>query len=45
VRFVDAGPALRRRGAQVLIHGPEDWRHYNREGDTALAEAVLECLE
>jgi hypothetical protein len=43
-RFVDAGPRLRGRAKDVLVHGPVDWRHFNREGYTALAEAALDCL-
>jgi hypothetical protein len=43
-RFIDAGPGLRRRAQDVLVHGPVDWRHLNREGYTALAESALDCL-
>ena len=40
--FVDAREHLRRESAETLIHGPKDWKHYNRTGLEALTDAVLE---
>jgi hypothetical protein len=42
--FVDARERLRRESAETLIHGPKDWKHYNRTGLEALTDAVLEVL-
>lgn len=44
VRFVDARPALRAAGQDALIHGPLDWRHFNRAGYTRLGETVASVL-
>jgi len=42
--FVDARPHMRRASATQLVHGPRDWKHYNRAGLDALAEAITELL-
>ena len=38
--FFDARPAIRAVAGQRLIHGPRDWKHFNRAGHTALGRAV-----
>jgi hypothetical protein len=45
IGFVDAQPAIRSAAKYQLVHGPEDWRHFNRAGYTALAETAVGCLE
>jgi hypothetical protein len=42
--FHDARSALRRAGRETLLHGPRDWKHLNRAGQTVLADAALELL-
>lgn len=42
--FFDSRPALRAAAAEGFIHGPRDWKHFNRRGYTALAEAVAPLL-
>lgn len=42
--FIDARPALRAAAALAAIHGPRDWKHFNRRGYTILAEAAAEGL-
>jgi len=42
--YVDASPALRDAAASSLIHGPRDWRHLNRRGQTVLGELAAQCL-
>jgi hypothetical protein len=42
--YVDAAPALRAAAASDLIHGPRDWRHLNRRGQTVLGEVAAQCL-
>lgn len=42
-RFVDPTPELVRRARRVLIHGPTDMRHFNREGYTILGRAAATC--
>ena len=41
VEFVDARPAVRSAAVDGLVHGPEDWRHFNDKGYRALSQAVL----
>jgi hypothetical protein len=41
VRFIDATPRLREASRKGLIHGPKDWKHFNREGYGALVDAIL----
>ncbi|MEM1200133.1 MAG: hypothetical protein AAGI06_12565 [Pseudomonadota bacterium] len=43
--FLDARPALSRVAAQQMIHGPRDWKHLNRAGQTALGTSVTEALK
>jgi hypothetical protein len=42
--FIDARPALREEAKKGVLHGPRDWRHFNRAGHTALARAVAARL-
>jgi hypothetical protein len=42
--FVDPRPALREEARLKFIHGPRDWRHFNRDGYTVLARAVAAKL-
>ena len=42
--FLDATPHLRSAARSRLIHGPKDWKHFNRAGYEALARAVLQVL-
>lgn len=42
--FLDPRPALREAAAREPIHGPRDWKHFNRRGYTVLAEAVAARL-
>ena len=42
--FIDPRAALREEARQGFIHGPQDWRHFNRAGYTALAKAVAAKL-
>lgn len=42
--FVDARQHMRRASATQLVHGPRDWKHYNRAGLDALADAITELL-
>ena len=43
-RFVDALPPLREAAQRELVHGPRDWRHLNRVGQTVLGEVAEGCL-
>jgi hypothetical protein len=42
--FLDTRPALRRAAGDTALHGPEDWRHFNRSGYEVLVEALIEGL-
>ena len=42
--FVDARPAMRELGTHKIIHGPRDWRHFDRAGYTRLGETVAAAL-
>jgi hypothetical protein len=43
--FLDAEPKLRRAALEQPIHGPRDWKHYNRRGQEALADAIAPVVE
>ncbi len=43
--FADARPALRREAAREFIHGPLDWRHFNRNGLETLATTVIALVD
>ena len=45
VDFLDPRPALRAVARDRLIHGPGDWKHFNRAGYEALARAIAQALE
>jgi len=42
--FIDARPALREAASRGIIHGPLDWKHFNRVGYTRLGERVAAAL-
>lgn len=42
--FIDPRPALREAARREFIHGPRDWKHFNREGYTILARAIAARL-
>lgn len=41
ISFLDARPGLRAAAEGQAIHGPRDWKHFNRIGQTALAETIF----
>jgi nucleotide-binding universal stress UspA family protein len=45
VDFLDPRPALRAVARDRLIHGPGDWKHFNRAGYEALGRAITQALE
>jgi hypothetical protein len=40
LKFIDTRPQIRAASSQQMIHGPIDWKHYNRKGYEALAQSV-----
>lgn len=45
VAFVDAREYLWPVAQEEIIHGPKDWKHFNKKGYTILAEAVIDLLD
>jgi len=45
VGFFDARPALRKMAMKKKIHGPLDWKHLNRTGQTVLGQSVAEAIK
>jgi len=45
ISFVDSRDYIWLHSSKQLIHGPLDWKHFNKEGYTALAEAVIALIE
>lgn len=43
--FADARPVLRAASERGVLHGPKDWRHFNRAGYQALADVVVADLD
>jgi hypothetical protein len=39
--FIDTRQQIKAVSAQKLIHGPKDWRHFNRAGYEALAQSIV----
>lgn len=42
--FVDTRPSVREAAARLLVHGPFDWRHFNRYGYAAMTHPVIRLL-
>jgi lysophospholipase L1-like esterase len=40
VGFLDTRPPLREAASKELLHGPEDWVHFNAQGYRAVGEAI-----
>ena len=43
--FIDTRPDIRAASEKQIIHGPIDWKHFNRAGYTALAESIYSGLK
>jgi len=43
--FEDGRPAIRQASAREMLHGPNDWKHFNERGYQALAEPAFELLQ
>lgn len=43
--FLDLRPAIRAAGARDLLHGPRDFKHFNRRGMEVLGQAVAERID
>jgi len=43
-RFIDMRPALRAAAATAVIHGPQDWNHFNDEGYRVLGETLARTI-
>ena len=44
-RFIDMRPALRAAAASAVIHGPQDWNHFNAAGYRVLGETLAGSIE
>jgi hypothetical protein len=42
--FVDSTPFVRNASEQEFVHGPKEWRHFNRRGYEALSRAAIYAL-
>jgi hypothetical protein len=45
VAFLDVRPDLQEVARTRLVHGPRDWKHFNRAGYEALGRAVAAALQ
>lgn len=43
-RFIDLRPAMRNAARHERLHGPRDWKHFNRAGYTVVGETVAAAL-
>src|SRR5262245_52079084 len=43
--FLDVRPAIRAASVHELLHGPDDFRHFNRDGMEVLGQAVAERID
>jgi hypothetical protein len=44
-RFIDMRPALRAAAANAVIHGPQDWNHFNVAGYRVLGETLAHAID
>ena len=44
-RFIDMRPALRTAAAGAVIHGPQDWNHFNAAGYRVLGETLARSID
>ena len=44
-RFIDMRPALRAAAANAVIHGPQDWNHFNTAGYRVLGETLAREID
>lgn len=44
MEFLDTRPSVREAAARLLVHGPFDWRHFNRHGYAAMTRPVIRLL-
>ncbi|MEJ0075001.1 MAG: SGNH/GDSL hydrolase family protein [Alphaproteobacteria bacterium] len=44
-RFIDMRPALRAAAGNAVIHGPQDWNHFNTAGYRVLGETLARTVE
>ncbi len=44
IRFIDSRPAIRAAAANELVHGPDDWVHFNQAGYTALGNFLFQRM-
>jgi hypothetical protein len=44
VRFIDARPVLRVAAAKSVLHGPQDWNHFNDDGYQVLGAFVARAI-
>ena len=44
-RFIDMRPALRAAAASAVIHGPQDWNHFNDSGYRVLGETLARTMD
>ncbi len=45
IPFIDTRPDIREASKKQIIHGPIDWKHFNKAGYTVLAESIYAGLE
>lgn len=43
IDYLDATDSVRAASRKRILHGPLDWRHFNREGYQVLADVALRC--
>jgi hypothetical protein len=43
--FLDLRPAIRSASARDILHGPRDFKHFNRKGMEVLGQTVAERMD
>jgi len=43
--FIDTRADVRRASEKELLHGPKDWKHFNKKGYETLAASIVEGLK
>jgi len=43
--FIDTTASVRKASQTALLHGPSEWKHFNKRGYSAIAETILLSIQ
>ncbi len=45
INFIDTRDVLRKKGEDIFVHGPKDWKHPNKEGYELIAQEIASAIK